>query len=125
MEPLADLSTSNHYGSVFGAATAWLVELLAGSSVTILATVAIAILGYSVVIGQGTVRSGGRVVIGCFILLGAASITNGLVDIVESDVQPLPAIESQPVEFPEPVFKPAPQSVNPFDPYSGTNQVKD
>jgi hypothetical protein len=108
-------------------AIAWLTALLSGSLVTVLAMLAVATAGFELLSGRLALRRGGMVILGSFILLGAATIARGLIGLVgsppaiappatETAIRELPAItpESTPVLPP-----PAVTRSNPFDPYVG------
>lgn len=63
---------------VTGNAGDWLGGLLAGELVSALCIVAIAMLGVLMLGGRLPVRTGLKVVIGCFLLLGASLVAGGL-----------------------------------------------
>ncbi|HSG34835.1 MAG TPA: TrbC/VirB2 family protein [Sphingomonadaceae bacterium] len=56
----------------------WIVELLSGPAATSLCVIAVAILGMMILTGRLPLRRGMQVVLGCFVLLGAATIATGL-----------------------------------------------
>jgi type IV secretory pathway VirB2 component (pilin) len=58
-------------GSALSAATDWLAGLLAGPAAAALCVVAVAIVGITMLSGRLAIRDGARVILGCFILLGA------------------------------------------------------
>lgn len=72
--PLADPPGS----SVLGAAVAWLQAALLGTVATALAVLAVAAIGFMMLTGRVNVRPALTVVLGCFILFGAARIVAGL-----------------------------------------------
>ncbi len=61
-----------------GEASAWLTGTLLGDLATGVCVIAIAVVGLMMMGGRLPVREGLRVVIGCFILLGAPTIAGGL-----------------------------------------------
>ena len=65
-------------GTVLAAAAEWITGSLLGTAATILCVLAVAFVGLMLMSGRLAVRDGLRVVIGCFVLLGAASIAAGL-----------------------------------------------
>ena len=67
--PLADPNRSS-----IEAATNWLVTLMTGSVAVGLAVLAVATIGLLMLVGRLPVRDGLRVVLGCFVLLGAPTI---------------------------------------------------
>lgn len=59
-------------------AVAWLEGTLLGTVATIVAVIAVASVGFMMLTGRINWRHGVTVIIGCFILFGAASIVAGL-----------------------------------------------
>ena len=114
--------------SAIGAATNWFMALLAGPIVTTLLIIAVAAFGFSLLFGRLSLRRGFEIVIGCFVLIGAADISQAMLGNVDSKT--LPALPAAPASIdesalpplgPDPV--PAPRSGNPFDPYAGKSSV--
>ena len=64
--------------SPFAAAAEWLTGTLLGSVAVGLCVIAIAVVGLRMMTGHLAARTGLRVVIACFVLLGAATIAGGL-----------------------------------------------
>lgn len=58
-------------------AVAWLTRTMLGSVGIGLCVIAVAIVGMMMLSGRLAVREGARVIIGCFVLLGAPSIAAG------------------------------------------------
>ena len=56
----------------------WLQGTLLGTIATILAVIAVAAVGFMMLTGRVNWRHGAVVVLGCFILFGAASIVAGI-----------------------------------------------
>ena len=104
--------------SVLLAATGWMQSTLSGTLATIIATIAIASIGLGMLWGRIDLRRGTSVLIGCFILFGAATIATGLRDaagFVGGDAGVSPGEQaSAPVPLPKPL---TPQA--PADPYAG------
>lgn len=103
--------------NVIGAAVQWLDHLLLGSVATMIATVAIASVGFLLLTGRIDVRRGAQVIFGCFIIFGASTIAAGLMT-AAAGTQPVH--ESLPAIAPPPVPASATaQAATPYDPYAG------
>ena len=119
-----DLSPSD---SVLTAASDWLLDLLQGQAVTAIAVLAVAFLGFEMLSGRISLKNALRVVLGCFILLGSATIAQGFMDAgrgaLGGPVQVAPYV-SPPAPASVPVYPtanaPPRTSGNPFDPYAST-----
>jgi type IV secretory pathway VirB2 component (pilin) len=59
-------------------ALAWLQGTLLGNVATAVAVIAVAMVGFMMLTGRMNWRYGATVIIGCFILFGAASIVAGI-----------------------------------------------
>lgn len=59
-------------------AVQWLQGTLLGTVATVVAVIAIAIVGFMMLTGRMNWRYGATVILGCFILFGAASIVAGI-----------------------------------------------
>ncbi len=59
-------------------ALAWMQNTLLGSVATAVAVMAVAAVGFLMLTGRMNWRFGATVIIGCFILFGAASIVGGI-----------------------------------------------
>jgi len=93
-------------GSVFGSAGDWVIGTLFGSVAVALCIIAVAFVGLIMMTGRLAIRDGVRVVIGCFVLLGAPTIASGL-RMAASDAasgpvpqEVFPASASRPVALP-------------------------
>ena len=72
-------SLSDPAGSgVLVAAVSWLQGTLLGTVATVVAVIAVASVGFLMLTGRINWRYGATVIIGCFILFGAASIVAGI-----------------------------------------------
>jgi type IV secretion system protein VirB2 len=72
-------SISDPQGSgVIVAAVRWLEGTLLGTIATVVAVIAVASVGFLMLTGRINWRYGATVIIGCFILFGAASIVAGI-----------------------------------------------
>ena len=60
------------------AALAWLQGTLLGNVATAVAVMAVAAVGFMMLTGRMNWRYGATVILGCFILLGAAAIVGGI-----------------------------------------------
>lgn len=59
-------------------AFSWLQGTLLGTVATVAAVIAVAAVGFMMLTGRLNWRHGGVVILGCFILFGAASIVGGI-----------------------------------------------
>jgi type IV secretory pathway VirB2 component (pilin) len=103
--------------SVLTVAINWVEQLLMGNLGIAIAVLAIAVVGFAMLQGYLPVRSGARVLIGCFILFGAPLIAQGFVRALRGEqtvaprqTAPMPNISTLQRE---------PTKANPFDPYAG------
>ncbi|MCB2096117.1 MAG: TrbC/VIRB2 family protein [Parvularculaceae bacterium] len=75
----ANAQTANPQGSgPILAAVEWLQGTLLGNVATAAAVIAVAFIGFMMLTGRMNWRHGATVIIGCFILFGAASIVSGI-----------------------------------------------
>ena len=106
--------------SSLGAAAEWLTGTLLGTVAVMLCVLAVAFVGVLTMSGRLAIRDGLRVVLGCFVLLGAATIASGLRDAAyrassgASEPMQVPA-------SPETALTPAPA----YDPYAGASMRSD
>lgn len=116
--------------TAFEAAAHWFAAVLTGPLMTSLLIVAVAVFGLGLLFGRFSLRRGLEVVIGCFVLAGAAEISGSMVDRAPGGAA-LPELppssvmvveQALPPLGPEP--SPKPPSGNPFDPYAGDKPVK-
>ncbi|MEQ7874293.1 TrbC/VirB2 family protein [Sphingomonas sp. ASV193] len=63
---------------VFVSALNWMQGTLMGTVATVAAVIAIAVVGFMMLSGRVNWRHGAVVILGCFILFGAASIVAGI-----------------------------------------------
>jgi type IV secretion system protein VirB2 len=73
-----DLSTDPQGSGVIVNAMRWMQGTLLGTAATVVAVIAIASVGFLMLSGRMNWRHGGIVILGCFILFGAASIVAGI-----------------------------------------------
>lgn len=64
-------------GVLVGAVT-WMQDTLLGTVATTVAVIAVAMVGFMMLTGRMNWRYGAVVILGCFILFGAASIVGGI-----------------------------------------------
>jgi len=121
---LSALSTSSFGAGVVGPipnAIDWIAGTLIGSLALTLCVLAVAYVGLLMLTGRLAVRAGLRVVIGCFVLLGAPLIASALVGFgqVQSNMpQPVPTTLASEDSRPE-----LPPSD--YDPYAGASLRSD
>lgn len=111
-------------GGALGAAARWVEGLLLGPIATSLAIIAVASVGLLMLSGRINLRRGVTVVLGCFILFGAANIAQGVRGLL-SAARPNMTVEtsSTPSPFPvlEPLPSPATERAEIDDPYAGAS----
>ncbi len=75
----ADVISTNPQGSgPILASIGWIQGTLLGNVATAVAVIAVAIVGFMMLTGRMNWRHGVTVIIGCFVLFGAASIVAGI-----------------------------------------------
>lgn len=74
-------------GPIVGALL-WLQGTLLGTVATVVAVIAVAVVGMMMLSGRLNWRYGATVILGCFILFGAASIVGGIQYAAASGAQP-------------------------------------
>jgi type IV secretion system protein VirB2 len=73
-----DASTDPTGSGVLVSAVRWLEGTLLGTVATVVAVIAVASVGFLMLTGRINWRYGATVILGCFILFGAASIVAGI-----------------------------------------------
>ena len=104
-------------GSVLPAASDWITGTLFGTLAVSLCVLAVAFVGLMMMTGRLAIREGLRVVIGCFVLLGAPTIALGLMSAAKETAQP--ATPQVPIIAAPPAPPPLPPSN--YDPYAGAS----
>lgn len=94
----------------------WVVELLTGSLATLVATIAVAFIGYATLEGRIAPREAIKTLIGCFVLFGAVGMANALMDHAQASNDGLPVSPQSP-----PPAAPARAEPPQFDPYAGAS----
>jgi type IV secretory pathway VirB2 component (pilin) len=105
--------------SVVLAATDWVQGTLLGTLATIIAVVAVAAIGFLMLLGRVDLRRGATVLFGCFVLFGAPMIAKGLRGIIGGSETVYATSEARmmkPLVIPPPPPQPKPNAV---DPYAG------
>ena len=107
-------------GSVFEAATNWALGTLFGSLAISLCVIAVAFFGLAMLSGRVSLRRGAILVLGCFLLLGAGQIAQGLVTLPQAvGTRPEPVV----MTFEAKPAKPLPPAN--YDPYAGASLRRD
>ncbi|WP_133366472.1 TrbC/VirB2 family protein [Qipengyuania sediminis] len=114
-----DPFSSGQAGAV-DAAAGWLQGLVTGSLAVALCAIAVAMLGILMFTGRMPVRNGVRVVLGCFILLGAPPIAAAFLELGARDADGFEATPS-----PAPSAEPRPLPTASYDPYAGASLRQD
>ena len=94
----------------------WLAALLTGTLATSIAILAVATVGFMLLSGRVQAAQVARVVLGCFIVFGAASIATG-VSTLAILADPPPNVASQSIEPPE--FRTSEFTEGAYTPYPG------
>ncbi len=106
--------------SVILPAAQWIQGALLGTIATGFAILAVAMIGVLMLSGRIAIRQGATVIIGCFIVFGAANIARGLRGASEAvagadDAPPMVVAKSDPVIMPTAPSKPRED----YPPYAG------
>ncbi|MBB5730961.1 type IV secretory pathway VirB2 component (pilin) [Sphingomonas prati] len=97
-------------------AAGWVEQTMLGSVATILATIAVAMVGVSMLSGAVSLRRGARVIVGCFILFAAPTISHALKALAAGDVTVSVGPNVANPALAVPATTPATEY---FDPYAG------
>ena len=96
------------------AAVDWIVSVLLGELAVGLCVLAVAFVGMLMLSGRLPIRTGLRVAIGCFVILGAPQIASGFVGAWAGSGTPPPPVIAEPA----PAREPPPAN---YDPYAGAS----
>lgn len=107
--------------SILLAAAEWVEALLLGTLATVIAVIAIAAVGYLMIMGRVKIRRGLTVVLGCFILFGAPFIARGLRGIGDDGATIVPDVEPPGVAATPLLPKQVPEN---YDPYAGASVAR-
>lgn len=99
------------------AAVNWITFVLLGELALGLCVLAVALVGLLMMSGRLPIKTGMRVAIGCFVVLGAPSIATGLLGTVGGNGAPPPTLAQ-----PAPARQPPPAN---YDPYAGASVPTD
>lgn len=104
--------------SSLAAAGDWLTGTLLGSLAVALCVIAVAIVGLLLLTGRVAVREGARVIVGCFLLLGAPIVAASFFAMAQPEhaAPPVATVSNSPV-LPERADLPPAQ----YDPYAGAS----
>jgi type IV secretory pathway VirB2 component (pilin) len=109
-------------GDALPMAAHWLQALLLGTIASIIAIVAIAVVGLMMLNGRIDIRRGITVVLGCFLLFGAPVIAAGLLGAIsENAAQPTPYTAEPGSTNPSPRMPGPSRTPAPYDPYAGAS----
>jgi type IV secretory pathway VirB2 component (pilin) len=115
--PLADPAGS----SSLVAAAQWVQGTLLGTVATTVAVIAVASVGLGMLTGRVDIRRGVSVIVGCFVLFGAASIVSGVQSGLSGFAEPPAYIPPPAAPIPAPMTPPAPKPTSGYDPYAGAS----
>lgn len=104
-------------------AAEWLQHTLLGTVATSVAIIAVLWVGLLMLSGRIDVRRGATVILGCFILFGAPSMTNGFRTVVGGG-DPQNHVSHAPLASniaPSPLQSPRPTPPKGYDPYAGAS----
>ena len=94
------------------AAVDWISAVLLGELALGLCVLAVALVGLLMMSGRLPIKTGLRVAIGCFVVLGAPSIAAGFLGAVGDSPSPSMLAEPEPARLPPPAN---------YDPYAGAS----
>ena len=103
-----------------GAALNWLQEVLLGTVATTVAVIAVASVGFLMLTGRIDYRRAGEVILGCFIIFGASTISRGIQSMIASDNVPRVADQAR-----QPMPTPPPPNPRGLDPYAGAGVAQE
>lgn len=118
IEPRLSLTDPGSSASLVAAAT-WVQSLVTGTTATIVATIAVAGVGFLMLQGRLPLRRGMIVVMGCFIVFGSSAIADGLMAVGQSTSTSAGSDMIVSSASPPPPAAPAQPSV--YDPYAGAS----
>lgn len=100
-------------------AVSWIQAVLIGPVATSLAVIAVASIGLMMLSGRVNIRRGATVIIGCFVVFGAAAIAQGFQSAARALPEPREAAFAPEVEQAQPLESPIREPAPPYDPYAG------
>ena len=118
MEPRLPLADPGNSASLVAAAT-WVEALVTGTTATIIATIAVAGVGFLMLQGRLPLRRGLVVVMGCFVIFGSNAIAEALMIVGQSASSSTSNdVIAPPAPTPPPAAPPQPSV---YDPYAGAS----
>lgn len=96
-------------------AAAWLAELMTGTLATFIAILAVASLGFAMLLGRLPARHGMRIVMGCFILFGAPYLAAALSSVTVGGQHSNPSFSTHPAQRETHLPRPEMSQPNPFE----------
>lgn len=101
-------------GTALHSAVEWVCGVLLGTTATVVATLAIAGVGYLLLMGRLPIQRGASVILGCFILFSARQVASGLLAASAGGAEPAFPSTAQAPGYATPAV-----SLEGYDPYSG------
>jgi type IV secretory pathway VirB2 component (pilin) len=101
------------------AAVDFLQGTFSGTVATVAAVLAVAGIGLLMLSGRMDVRRSAMVILGCFIIFGAATIAAGIQGAIFSNRAPADSASTAPLPAPPVPSSPAAPSAATYDPYAG------
>ncbi len=105
-------------GSPLTESARWVLELLTGPAATIVAVIAVAMVGFALLQGRIDLNRGASVIIGIFVVFGAPAIASALLALTQLSAPPMAAVAATPI-IPVRVGLPAGSHQSVYDPYAG------
>ncbi len=99
----------------------WVEAVVTGPLATGIAVLAVAGVGLFMLTGRIDYRRGIQTIVGCFVLFGAASISNGIIGYSSLENGTSVPIQMQMQMAPA---LPAPKKSDPYDPYAGASLIR-
>lgn len=101
-------------------ALSWIEGTVLGTIATAVAVIAVAWIGFLMLSGRVDVRRAAHVILGCFVIFGAATIAAGIQAAILGSEDSLPD-QTEVAPPPPPVYPAAPAQAAPsaYDPYAG------
>lgn len=115
------MTVSTGPGSSLVAAAEWIQSAFLGTVATSLAVLAVSAVGMLMLNGRVNIRRGATVLMGCFILFGAATIARGIMGAASGSATDAgaPQIQPNPIIPPAAPLSVPPPPPPPEDPYAG------
>ena len=100
------------------AAAQWVNRMLVGPLGTSVAVIAVGWFGFALLAGRLSLRRGGLLTLGCFMLFGAPGLARALIGLAGADNAGTAPMSPQLITVPPPPVAVTPA---PFDPYAGAS----